>query len=156
MIELSITFIASFLIWAMVFLLFYNWKDKKFKKEHIFHAGMAGLLVWLIASFVKDLFPAVRPFQINGYPPLTLTVPFSSTFPSTHTAVAFAIATSAYLHNKRLGLRYFVIALFVALGRYLSNVHFFIDIIGGSVLGITISIITAKIHLPELTKKLIT
>lgn len=61
----------------------------------------------------------------------------SVSFPSVHTYIAFAIATSVFLYgHKRLGTILFGLALFIAIGRVGAGLHYPSDIIGGALLGI--------------------
>ena len=60
-----------------------------------------------------------------------------SSFPSSHTYVAFAIATSIFLYgHKKLGSFLFIIAILVAISRVGAGLHYPSDIIGGAMLGI--------------------
>jgi len=59
-------------------------------------------------------------------------------FPSGHTYIAFAIATSVFLYgHKRLGTFLFLIAVFIAIGRIGAGLHYPSDVIAGALLGIT-------------------
>jgi undecaprenyl-diphosphatase len=58
-------------------------------------------------------------------------------FPSAHTYISFAIATSIFLYgHKRLGTLLFLLALLVAIGRVGAGLHYPSDVIGGALLGI--------------------
>jgi len=60
-----------------------------------------------------------------------------SSFPSSHTYIAFAIATSIFLYgHRRLGSVLFVMAILVAMGRIGLGLHYPSDIVGGILLGI--------------------
>lgn len=146
-----ITFLASFLIWIMFFGLWIVWViDGKFRREQVLHAIMSTVFAWVITQMLKSLFPTLRPFEMNGNPPLTLTVPGDGAFPSAHTAAAFALATTMWLHNKKEGAVFVIVALVVGLGRILGNVHFPLDIIGGAVLGIVVAFAIDRLHLYNL------
>lgn len=139
----------------MVFALIPIWySKKKSSKEIVVHVVFSALLAWVLAGIVKELFPMPRPFQVNGYPTLTLTIPFSSSFPSVHSSVAFAIAYAIYLHEKRFGVYFLAGAFLVALGRYLGNVHYFFDLLAGAFLGSAVSLVVSRLHLHEITKKI--
>src|SRR3972149_4469485 len=100
-----ITFLASILIWIIFAGLLVLWLvDGKIKKEQAIHAFLAAAFAWTIAELIKTLIPSIRPFKLNGFTPLTLTVPSDGAFPSSHTAAAFAAAITVFLHNKKLGL----------------------------------------------------
>lgn len=61
----------------------------------------------------------------------------SASFPSVHTYISFAIATSVFLYgHKRLGTLLFLLALLVAIGRVGAGLHYPSDVIGGAFLGI--------------------
>lgn len=150
---LLIVFLASFLIWIMFVGLLFLWlADGSVKKEQILHAVFASLLSWGVAQMIKNLFPTVRPFEINGKPPLTLTIPSDGAFPSGHTAAAFGLATSLWFHNKRLGAIFLTLAIVVGISRMASNVHSFLDILGGALLGIVVAYLIEKVHLGKLLK----
>ena len=55
-----------------------------------------------------------------------------------------------YLHDKKIGRVFIVSAIFVGLGRVLGNVHYLLDIIGGSILGVATAYMVEKLHLHKL------
>lgn len=67
----------------------------------------------------------------------------SSSFPSSHTYIVFAIATSVFLYgHRRLGIALFILAILVAIGRVGAGLHYPSDIIGGAGIGIASGIIS--------------
>lgn len=147
--NILITFLASFLIWFLFLGLAVLWLiNGKIKQEQAMHAFYAALTSWAASTMLKSLIPTSRPFMTNGETPLTLTIPIDGSFPSAHTAIAFAIAMSVYLHNKRYGILFIVIATLVALGRVLSNVHYPLDVFAGVLIGVAVSFILEKLHFP--------
>ena len=150
---LVITFLASFLIWFMFVGLIVLWfVDGRVKKEQALRAFTASLLAWVIAQMLKSLLPSVRPFIINGDLPLTLTLHFDNAFPSSHTAVAFGLAITLWLHNKKLGIVYLGLAILVAIGRVTANVHYILDVVIGSMIGILVAVVVDKLRLFKLLK----
>ena len=148
-----VTFLASYLIWFMFAGIFMLWAiDGRIKKEQAIHAFFATVLVYVICEMFKNFFPTLRPFQTNGFPPLTLTIPKDGGFPSVHAAVSAAIAVSVWLHNKKIGLGFIVMAILVSLGRILSNVHGIWDVTFGIFLGFMTSFILEKLHFTKLVK----
>lgn len=148
MINLAITFLASFLIWFMFAGLLILWViDGKIKKEQVLHALFAAALAWGIAEVIKALFPTLRPFEVNGAVSMVLIPPIGGAFPSAHSAAAFALATTIWLHDKKVGLIYIISALTVGIARVLGNVHYPIDILGGAILGSATSFLAEKVHL---------
>ena len=146
-----IAFLASFLIWLMAAGLFVVWVvDGRIIKEQVLHAIFASLVSWMLSQMLKNIFPMPRPFEVNGASPLTLTIPADPSFPSGHTAFAFGLAVSIWLHDKKLGFLFVVAACLVGYGRIASNVHFITDVLGGVFLGVVTAIAVSKAHLHKL------
>jgi undecaprenyl-diphosphatase len=145
--DFFITFLASFLIWFMFAGLFILWFFRKdIKSRHVFHAITASFIAFLISQLIKLLFPTLRPFEITGEVPLTLTIPFDSTFPSSHSSAAFALAVSVQRYDKRVGFVFVLFAILVGLGRVMGNVHYYSDIFGGAIVGILSVIFYEKVY----------
>lgn len=143
-----VTFVASILIWLLFLGLGVLWLiDGRIKKEQVAHALMAVFIAWVITFLIKDFFPKNRPYINDNIRPITLTVPKDASFPSTHTAVAFALATTIYLHDRKTGRIFLVEAFLVGVARVLADVHYPIDITVGAFLGIFIAWSLSKIHL---------
>lgn len=151
--NLFITFLASFLVWFMFAGLILLWiGDGRMNKEQALHAFAAAVLVWVISLMLKSLLPTTRPFLINGDFPLTLTMPGNGAFPSTHTAVAFSLATTIWLRNRKLGCFYLCLAFLVGVGRILANVHYVLDILMGGFLGTMTAVIVGRLQLFKMLK----
>jgi undecaprenyl-diphosphatase len=151
--SLIITFLASFLIWFMFIGLIILWVvDGRVKKEQAFRAFAAALLAWAIAQMLKSLLPSVRPFIVNMELPLTYTLHFDNAFPSSHTAIAFSLAITLWLHNKKLGIVYIALAFLVAIGRLFANVHYILDVVIGSMIGVMVAVVVDKLSLFRLLK----
>lgn len=145
--ETLITFLASFLIWIMFGGLLILWIfDGKVKREQALHAFAAVILAWVIAQMLKNLLPTTRPFLLNGGSPLTFTVHTDNSFPSGHSAIAFSLAITMWLHNRKLGFFYLVAAFLVGIGRVFANVHYLLDIVVGGLLGSLVAVIVNKFH----------
>jgi undecaprenyl-diphosphatase len=81
-----------------------------------------------------------------------LFAPTDSAFPSAHTALAFGLAITVFLHDKKIGWFYLFGALAVGVARVLANVHYPIDILGGAFIGTLVAVIVEKVHLFQLIK----
>lgn len=142
-----ITFLASFLIWLLFAGLFVLWIiDGRIKKEQVLHAIYSSTIAWFIAFIIKTLFPTSRPFAQNGDEIKTITVPFDGAFPSQHTAIAFAVAVTIFMHDKKYGWLYLVSALLIGWARVMANVHYPADIFGGALLGTLVAVAVEKRH----------
>ncbi len=143
-----ITFVASFLIWILFAGLLVLWIiDGKIKREQVIHALFSSFTAWLIAFFIKEFFPTIRPFLVDGQPVMTLTVPTDAAFPSQHAALAFALAVTIFMHDRKVGWFYLVSAIAIGIARVAANVHYPIDIIGGALLGTLVAVVVEKTHL---------
>lgn len=146
--NIFVTFLASILIWVMYGGLLTLWiVDGRIKKEQALHAFISSVLAWTVTQMIKTIYPITRPYHINGKLPLTLTLAHNDgAFPSTHAALAFALAVSVWLHNKKVGSLFILLAIGVGVGRVVGNVHYFTDIVGGAVIGSLIAIAIDKVH----------
>jgi len=142
-----ITFAASILIWFMFAGFVFSWfGGGNIKKNQAFRVLFSTLIAWGLTQLIKTAVPTLRPFQVEGSLPMTLTIPFDSSFPSGHTASAFALAVSVWMYKKKIGILFMVAAFIVAWGRIASNVHFFGDVLAGAGIGVTVSYIIQKLH----------
>lgn len=142
-----ITFLASFLIFFLFGGLLVLWViDGKIKKEQVAHAIFACIMAWLIAFCFKEIFPTFRPYLVNSNNALTLTLPRDGSFPSEHTTIAFALAVTIFLHDRKIGWIFLFFAMVVGVARVMANVHYPIDIVGGALLGTLIAVMVNKSH----------
>lgn len=141
-----ITFLNTHgIVLLVVFVLFYEFYVEK-KTEVALHVLMSVIFVLIFTIILKELFSVPRPFLAEGEEAGAGLAHFSS-LPSTHTAVAFVLATSVALHQKRLGVFLFTIASLIGIGRVMANVHYPIDIIVGLLIGVLTGVIFNQIHL---------
>jgi undecaprenyl-diphosphatase len=145
--DLIVMFLASFLIYFLFAGLVVLWFiDGKIKKEQVIHALAACLFAWTIAALIKHFFPTIRPFVLNGGETDVILRPTDGAFPSEHTVLAFAVAVTVFMHDKKVGWWFLVSALIVGVARIVANVHYPVDIIGGAFLGTIVAVIIEKIH----------
>ena len=155
MVHPLITFLASILVWMMVGGLFVLWTvDGRVKREQVLHAIFAVLVAFTVDYLLKAIFKTPRPFVLNDLSTLTFYAPHSFSFPSAHTAMAFAIATTIWFHDKRVGSVYMIGAFLVGVGRVLGNVHYPVDVWGGAIVGSFAALLIEKLHLFKITPKL--
>ena len=106
-------------------------------------AGLAmaiALISYLVAGdfILKPLFARPRPCDVNTAVTILVKRPHGHSFPSGHTASAFAAAFALWLQNRKLGVPALVLAAFIAFTRLYLYVHFPTDILGGVVLGLAL------------------
>lgn len=125
----------------VLFLLSYIYLIMK-RKIEAFICTFVAMAIALFADFIIIFFwRRPRPFISHSDEIMTPIVEGlrvnSISFPSVHTYIAFAIATSIFLYgHKKLGTLLFILAIFIAIGRVGAGLHYPSDIIGGALLGI--------------------
>lgn len=143
-----ILFLASFLIWLMFAGLVLLWfVDGKIKKEEVIHALLAIFVTFTLSQILKQLFHTPRPYLVDGLSTMTLTVPNGFSFPSDHSAIAFALAVTIWLHDRKVGIIFIILAFCVAWARVAANVHWPVDVVGGGMLGTLVALVIEKVHL---------
>ena len=70
---------------------------------------------------------------------------FAKSFPSDHTTLAFAVAVSILMVNRRLGIPALMVAVVVGLSRIFVGVHFPLDVLVGAILGTSWAVAVAVI-----------
>ncbi|MCX6704031.1 MAG: phosphatase PAP2 family protein [Candidatus Woesebacteria bacterium] len=145
--DITVEFLATFLIWFLYAGLLVLWLiDGRIKKEQVIHALLASLAAWLITLLIKHFFPTIRPFVRNGGEVDVLFKPTDAAFPSAHTALAFSLAVTVFMHNRKVGWFYLGGALLIGIARVLANVHYPIDILGGALIGTLVAVVAEKVH----------
>ena len=144
---------AIFIVLGLVLLF-----TKKYRKAGL--AVIVALLVMLLCSdlFLKEFFARVRPFNLfESNPekyaewgakyvfPDIVYKPSSYSFPSGHTASAFAAAVALLWHNRKLGIPTVIFAAIMGFSRIYVQVHYCTDVIGGIVAGTICALIAVLI-----------
>ena len=151
---LTVTFFASVFIWFLFFGLIILWfVDGKIKKEQVIHALFSVFITWVVIYVIKHFFPTIRPFLLNEEEIRVILAPKDGSFPSQHTATAFALGTTIFLHDKKIGWIYTISAFVIGAARVMANVHYPIDILGGALLGTLIAMLVERTHLFKMLKK---
>ncbi len=104
------------------------------KKKPMYKTLFALWLVFVIDFVFKLFYFRPRPFASNQ---VNLLVDHlaSASFPSRHTDLAFAIAASIFLNEKKLGVIALIIAFLVGFSRIFVGVHYPFDVFAGIVIG---------------------
>jgi membrane-associated phospholipid phosphatase len=99
-------------------------------------AGAAALVAIVANAALGHLWYHARPFV--DHPKGTLLLVHhgaDNSFPSDHTAVAFAVAVAVLMFHRRLGLVLVAVAAGVGIDRVLVGVHYPIDVLAGALVG---------------------
>lgn len=101
----------------------------------IAEAGFGVLIArFFIVELVRLAWYSARPYVALMLTPL-IAPEYSSSLPSGHASILFALALFAGLRSRRMGLIGAVLALVVSLGRIAAGVHWPTDIVAGVVAG---------------------
>ncbi len=65
-----------------------------------------------------------------------------SAFPSSHTSVAFGLAFILSIYLPMLTFAWIILAMLVGLGRIYIQMHYFSDVFGGIIIGLTLALLT--------------
>lgn len=93
-----------------------------------------------VVELLKGLVAEPRPAQTLHNIVTLATYGNNDSFPSMHAALAFVIAMATYQWNRRLGIVLLVWASLVSLSRIYIGVHYPIDVVVGSSIGIIIAL----------------
>lgn len=103
------------------------------------------VLVYIVGQYgLKDLIARARPCQLDETVKLLVDRPGSFSCPSTHSAWAFAAATSILLYYRKAGIGAMIVAALIGFSRLYLFVHFPTDVLFGAVLGVILAVITVQ------------
>jgi undecaprenyl-diphosphatase len=134
-------------VWILVIIIALFLEEKKHPgiskndKKFIIAFTLSFLLTAFLVEYpLKNLFHRHRPNQL-----ISTTCPTNFSFPSGHAATAFSAATVLTFFDKKRRFFYSTIAFLIAYSRIYLGCHYFLDVLGGGVLGIIISKIILSI-----------
>ncbi len=111
-----------------------------------FVAIISSLVSYAVSQFIGRAYFRERPFvALDNVVLLIEKSALDKSFPSDHATLAFALAFSVWLFNRRWGALFLVLATLVAFSRVYVGVHYPSDIVGGAVLAFVIAWSTKRI-----------
>jgi undecaprenyl-diphosphatase len=97
----------------------------------------------ILAALLKEAFDRDRPAVADPSFEPAVGTPGSDSFPSGHATTAFAAAALVGAFHPRFRIPLYGVATLVALSRVYLGVHFWLDVVAGSALGIVIGLAIA-------------
>lgn len=130
-------------LWAVIAVLLLIFRRTRRAGISVFIAYAA---VYLIGrTLLKHLISRPRPCQIDQAFALLVARPSSPSFPSTHSAWAFAAATAVFMQNRKTGIAASIVAAPIAFSRLCLFPHFPTDALFGIPLGIALGVLANRI-----------
>lgn len=137
--NLILWFFNTYGVFLLIFfvIFYFSQFQKNFKEVQRILLSVSSALI--VSVVLKELFGSPRPFIFKDLDAKAGLTHFSS-FPSAHSAMAFAAVTTLSRKQKLFGLIVLAMAILIALGRVISDVHYPEDVIAGIVIGVSIAI----------------
>lgn len=107
----------------------------------VFQIVLVFVITYVVSGVLKGVFDVPRPCAFLD------SCPESYSFPSSHAATGFGIATLLSIHFRKGWQRIvlFLAAGFIGYSRMFLGVHTIYDVLGGAVLGIVIGLIVYRL-----------
>ncbi len=139
-------FSAQYIVYIIPIFLIYLWFGKREDKKLSLYIFLSVLVALLVSMSISAVYYHPRPFAM-GLGTTLIYHPPDSSFPSDHTTAMFAFALP-FLFFKRYkwGTVFVVLASLVGYARVFCGVHFPLDIIGGFLVALLVSLIFYALH----------
>lgn len=127
-------FLSDVLIYVLIgFLPIYIIWKRKFIFRNLVLFSIISIGSYTVSKILKLIFHIQRPFIEMNFTPIIYESGFS--FPSSHATLSAAISILAFSLNKKLGIIFSIITLFIGFSRMVLGVHYPLDVLGGFAIG---------------------
>ncbi|MGN1401606.1 MAG: phosphatase PAP2 family protein [Bacillus sp. (in: firmicutes)] len=136
MLDIIVVLISQKMRYIFLFILVIDRIRKGFIKHFSLLIIASIGLTLLLEAIIKCFYFRPRPFVnhiVNTLPPFPSEQ--SSSFPSRHTTLTFAVATSVMLYKRVLGVIMYILACVTGFSRIMMGHHYPLDIVGSALLG---------------------
>lgn len=111
----------------------------------LFALVSAGIARFVLTPLIRSMFPRTRPFETIAQIHALISHETGGSFPSGHAVFFFSLATTVWLHNKKLGSIFYGLALLNGLARISAGVHWPSDIAAGAAIGVIVGILADRV-----------
>lgn len=115
--------------------------SKKYRRTGIVSAVSLALCFAVGNYIVKPLVGRVRPCNVEDVVMLIERL-YDYSFPSMHTATAFAVSVVVLYKNKAVGCVLIALAALIGVSRIYLNMHYFTDVVAGMAFGTLFALLT--------------
>ncbi|GFI61949.1 undecaprenyl-diphosphatase BcrC [Clostridiales bacterium] len=117
----------------------------KSRKAGLLMLGSLGAEASICNLAIKPSVARIRPYDAHGLM-ITIKQPKDYSFPSGHTAAAFAAAFSMYMSDRKHGILMLYGAALMGFSRIYLLVHYPLDVIAGAALGVASAFTVNKLN----------
>lgn len=136
----AVTFLGDYgIVWAIL-IVYLFFKGKTIEGFSVLCSLASTSL--LNEKILKKIFKRTRPANELSYKNLLIKIPSSYSFPSGHTATAFAVVPLAISFGTAIGTLSIIAASIIGFSRVYLKVHYLTDVLMGCFIGTSMSIIT--------------
>ena len=141
-----IIFLGEYLAYILVAgILVFWWQNKKKYPRFLWQAIAAAILSrGIVTEFIRLFWERPRPFIENNITPF-IEHAASSSFPSGHAAVFFALGTILWFYNRKAGVLFLLGAAILSSARVFAFLHWPSDILAGAVIGMVSALLVIKL-----------
>lgn len=136
-------FLSNNVRYLFGFALIIMWFRDRSCKNITFNAILSSLFALMTNSMIKGFYFKPRPFMTHQVD-ILIHSKNDSSFPSKHTLLVFAVATSIILGKRIIGSIMWLLACLTGFSRIWVGHHYPSDIIGSAMIGSLISVVSNK------------
>lgn len=128
---------------SLALFIVFIWFSKKSQRKVLTIGALSVGLVNLVIAISNQVIVRPRPFDELSLN-LLFYKPTDPSFPSNAAAVAFTLAISIFIVNRKLGVVAILMSVIYSFSRFYAGVHYPTDILAGIILGILAPIVVSR------------
>ncbi|MDQ0915322.1 phosphatase PAP2 family protein [Paenibacillus sp. V4I5] len=139
--NLVMRLLASYALYVFyIGIVIYWFTRQDLKRRMVAESLLSTYVAITFSGLLAHFFYRDRPVVTHNVIQL-ISHPANASFPSNHTIGAFVIATSIWIHRRKVGKVWLVLAAGIAFSRVWTGVHYPSDVIAGAVIGIAAAVL---------------